>query len=88
MSTVSREAAAEIAVRYARDRHLGWEVAKVLSEDEISSRKPFLFDVPLTNSWIAYLKADHPMMIQSSTIVVIDRASGRVVYGGSAFDEG
>lgn len=40
-------------------------------------------------SWIAYQSTNHrPGLICSSTIVMVDRLTGKVVYSGSAFDEG
>jgi hypothetical protein len=42
----------------------------------------------LSRCWIAYLESCEQRIIQSSTIVLIDREDGVVRYVGSANDEG
>jgi hypothetical protein len=65
-------------------------VSQVLSWDEISSRKPTLLfnTVDWENCWVAYAKYRDWGVLRSSTIVAIDKVSGRVLYQGGAGDEG
>jgi hypothetical protein len=86
---ISREEAAKLAVNELRARGLGTEVRVVLELRELSWRAPLLYLVPpdLADCWIAYAAKPRPV-IAASTIVVIDKTSGRVVYSGSANDEG
>ena len=85
---LSRDQAAEIARADAQEHQLGFDVYKVLSLDEIEGSVPSLYGVSLNGCWIAYIEPIGPQALHSSTIIVIDRASGRVVYRGSANDEG
>lgn len=65
-------------------------VSKVLSWDEIISRKPVsLFDsVDWENCWLAYAEYSDWSILRSSIIVAIHKESGRVLYHGDAHDEG
>jgi len=38
--------------------------------------------------WVVYLNDENPMILKSSEIVVICKRTGRVLYAGSACDEG
>ncbi len=85
---VTREQAYEIAKQDALDNELGFNINKVLLPEEITSSLPVLYGVPLENCWIAYVKTTEPLGLHSSTIIVVNRESGSVVYRGSANDEG
>ena len=85
---ISREEAANIARSYAIAHDLGENVRSVVLLQEITGRVPMIFTVVLDNCWIAYIENRHPLKICSSTIVVVGREQGNVIYGGSAMDEG
>jgi hypothetical protein len=71
-------------------RGLGTGVRAVLGLDELTFRAPSLwsFGPPeLADCWIAYAEKERPQ-IAASIIVVIEKTTGRVVYCGSANDEG
>jgi len=38
--------------------------------------------------WVVHQNAENPMILKSSEIVVICKRTGRVLYAGSACDEG
>src|SRR2546427_11713995 len=84
--TVSRDQALELARDVAEDR----DVRDVVSLAELTlrgSRTPCIYNVDLSDCWIAYLT---PLRVGPgpSDIVVIDRNTGAVRYIGSANDEG
>ena len=82
---ISREQAQLIAEsKLARS---GRGVRDVVSADEVA-RPPLLYAGPdLARCWIAYV--DMPDRgPQESTVIVIDRETGDVVYEGGAHDEG
>lgn len=87
---VSRERAWEIAEAYVRDI-AGWSDIKgirtVVDWDEITWRKPQVFNRPLEGCWIVYVdRIGHGLW--SSTILLISQKSGEIVYAGTAEDEG
>lgn len=62
-------------------------VREVVRFQELQGRAPMLYATPLEGRWIAYLA--RPIRgLFSSTILVIDDATGDLVYSGSANDEG
>lgn len=71
-----------------REHQLGVDIYRVLSLDEMTGRAPCLYGVSLSDCWIAYVETSGPPALRASTIIVIDRASGRIIYRGSANDEG
>lgn len=85
---VSRDEAAEIARNDVQTHQLGLGVSKILSIDEITGRLPYVYNVSLSECWIAYVETLPLLALDSSTIVVIARDTGKVVYHGSASDEG
>lgn len=86
--TISRERAAEIAGADALAHGLGVGVRSVVMPHEITWRRPLPYGVALGRSWIAYIAQDAALALRSSTIVVVDRENGDVVYRGTAHDEG
>lgn len=85
---VSREEAATIAEEYLSYHESGSRrIRKVCALDEVSA-VPTLYNGPdLSTCWIAYVAT--PMRgLQSSTIVLVSRHTGDVLYAGSAHDEG
>jgi hypothetical protein len=105
---ITREQAHWIARKYVRKHLPGGcsEIRAVRSSDELSGRRPFLFEWPderlcrfpefdgdldsLNHSWIAYCERpkDEPLMLCSSTIIIISKDSGKILYAGTALDEG
>ena len=63
-------------------------IRSVLSVDEVV-RPPLVYGLraPLETCWIAYLESS-PTAIQSSRVVLVSKESGKVLYFGSANDEG
>lgn len=85
---ISREQAAEIAKSDVLAHGLGIGVRAVLLPEELTGRGPVLYGVDLGDCWIAYIEQSGGPAQRSSTIVVIGRENGQVVYRGSANDEG
>jgi hypothetical protein len=86
--TVSRDQALELAREVAET--MSQEVDDVFSFAELvamGSRTPCIYNVDLSDCWLAYLT---PLRIGlgPSDIVVIDKKTGAVRYIGSANDEG
>ena len=85
---LTRKQAADVARVDAQKHQLGFRVRQVLSLDELEGRAPNLYGVSLAGCWVAYIEPVGPPGLFSSTIIVMDQASGRVMYCGSANDEG
>lgn len=92
---IAREQATEIAEDYlgARlDKHPAYRIWSVTTSDKIRGRKPAPYLVGperLEDCWIVYLERVPGLpVICSSTIMLVSKADGRVVYFGSAADEG
>jgi hypothetical protein len=85
---ISRSDAATIALGEARAQGLGFAITNVLSVAELRTAPPNVYAADLSNCWIAYVELPGPLRLCSSTIVAVDRATGRVIYSGSAGDEG
>lgn len=99
---ITREQAADIArshlisrphadlqqMREGPDSNFVREVDQVRSVEEVS-RAPMAYGLParLEDSWIVYLTG-HPFILQSSTIILVSKEDGSVLYYGSALDEG
>ena len=67
--------------------HRGFGIRRVSSGDEAAGLMPYGLSVPLEKCWIAYI--EEPMLaLRSSSIILITKDSGRVVFSGSANDEG
>lgn len=87
---ISREQARKIAELSAIKNRLGFEISRVVSLDEIPDRLPsaYLTAGSLDRSWIAYVEPVLPLSLRSSNVIVVDMASGEIIYAGSANDEG
>jgi broad specificity phosphatase PhoE len=87
---VDRSHAAGIAGAVILERGLGTGVGSVVSADELRAQGravPPAWNVSLEGCWIVYVtQASKALM--SSTIVAVDQSTGRVLYTGSADDEG
>ncbi len=92
LAATSRENAALIATQYLREKGRDFTVSEIYSWDEIPFRKPCLYYVEpfdITQCWIVYLSGpDTGWMLKSSDIVIVTKDSGKVVYFGTANDEG
>jgi hypothetical protein len=85
---ISREQAVALAEAHVRKHN--FRISAVFTLEEIPGPRPCLYwtsPTPLEDCWFAYLEHSGNM-ICSSTIVVIDRVDGTVLYFGSASDEG
>lgn len=85
---ISRDEAAALAEAHVRKNNS--RISAVYAFEEIPGSRPCLYwhsTTPLEDCWFAYLEQTG-VTICSSTIVVIDRADGAVLYFGSANDEG
>ena len=85
---ISRTEAEQIARTDAMANGLGSIVQCVLLPEEISFRAPLLYCINLDNAWVAYIEPIGFFGLCSSTIIVIDRTHGDILYRGSAYDEG
>ena len=89
---ISRSEAFEIANKYVKTCPLeeGVGIRKILSIEEIG-RRPCIYnysDEKMKNYWIAYVNIPSKEMISSSTILLISKETGEIIYAGSANDEG
>ncbi len=67
------------------------EIGEVRSIEEVEHRRVAIYGFPeteLSNYWIAYVERDSLWGIRSSTVVLVEKAGGRIAYVGSAGDEG
>jgi hypothetical protein len=95
--TISREEAHRIAEAHLRkeldtaqlpaDPARVSGIREVRSIDEVRAPMPYGLRVPIEECWIAYLE-EPTLIIRSSTIILIRKDSGKVVYSGDANDEG
>ena len=85
---ISRTEAEQIARSDAMAHGLGSIVQCVLLPDEITFSAPLLYNINLDNAWVAYIEPIGFFGLSSSTIIVIDRTHGGILYRGSANDEG
>lgn len=84
---IQRKEAQSIAEAEAKRKGLGTGIRHVDLWDELTGRRPTLYNIDLSHCWIAYI--ERPITgLQSSTIVAVDRDFGVVMYAGSANDEG
>lgn len=78
---------AEEYLRLSTTNLRGTRVREVLHVDDGDFRQPALYNVNLSDAWIAYV--DTPITgLRASTIVCVSGITGRVIYAGSANDEG
>lgn len=91
---ISREQAAQIATGLLRSKPEAstYEVHSVVTLDEINWQRPTAAygvggDIFQSN-WIVYLADEEFVGIKASTIMVLARVDGRLLYFGSAHDEG
>jgi hypothetical protein len=85
---ISRGQARAVAESAILARGMANSVWTIWLEEEAVTRAPSIYEGPdLSRCWIAYLESD-PWIIQSSTVVLIDRNDGVVRYVGTANDEG
>ena len=92
--SISREQAAQIAADVLRFKpeFATFDIDKVVTLEEITWASPnpsygtsrTIFD----NSWIVYLRPKELVGLRAGTILVISRDTGRLIYIGSANDEG
>ncbi len=90
---VTREQALWIA-----NEHLGREpgfvgarIRRVVSWEEMAWRRPSILNPPpgIESSWVAYLELlNEPPISCSSTIIIVSRETGAVLFAGDANDEG
>lgn len=68
-------------------------MGNIYAYEELQTRKPSVYmrdpgGETLENCWITYLRESEPMALRSSTMLAVSKSTGRVVYFGSANDEG
>lgn len=91
---IGREQAAQIAANVVRFRSKAgqYEIYKVVTLEEIGKPGPRPdYGTPrhiLQDNWIAYLHDKTFCGIHSSTIMVLARDTGQLLYFGSTNDEG
>lgn len=85
---ITRDQARSIAEGEVRAKGFGTGVRGVYLVQELPTRRPNLYlGPPLDRCWIAYVDRSG-LTVGSSSIVLIDRETGEVLYSGSANDEG
>ena len=92
-SAITREQAVRIATEHlSREPKLVCaRIRRVVAWQELTWRRPSLFNAPpgIERRWVAYLEfPNEPPMSCSSTIVIVSRTTGAVLYVGDANDEG
>ena len=92
-SAITREQAVRIATEHlSREPKLVCaRIRRVVAWQELTWRRPSLFNAPpgIESSWVAYLEfPNDPPMSCSSTIIIVSRTTGAVLYAGDANDEG
>jgi hypothetical protein len=91
---ITRDAARRIAEDYlAQNPRLGGiGIREVVGWDEMDWARPRLYgvtDEALARCWICYLaRPDDGGWLRSSLIIAVDRERSKVIYAGSAHDEG
>lgn len=87
-SGINRAEASRIGAAEITAKALGSGAREALLLEELGSQPPSLYRGPdLARCWIVYaMRQDFG--IRSSTVVLISRATGEVLYSGSAHDEG
>lgn len=90
MAAVSRDEAKTIAEEALKNDPRLDGVSGVYAWDEINFRKPspYMLAGDLENCWIAYARQRDIGRLEASTIVAVDKKTGRIAYQGSASDEG
>lgn len=88
VASLDRAEALRIAVKEIQSRGLGSGAKEAFLQEEIGVTFPGIYSCPnLAECWIVY--ADAPILgLQSSSVVLISRTTGAVLYAGSAYDEG
>jgi hypothetical protein len=90
---VTREQAQRIATEHLGRvlEFIGARIRRVVAWEEMTWRRPSIFNAPpgIESSWVAYLEfPNEPPMSCSSTIIIVSRTTGAVLYAGDANDEG
>jgi hypothetical protein len=90
---ISREDARGIAAAHVAGK--GGAISEVLAAGEGGARSPEIYDpkkkIDLSRCWVAYQeKKREPGVIsfESSVVVLVSKETGRILYYGSAHDEG
>ena len=65
--------------------HLDKELLEIC---EIPSRSWCIYNEPKEECWYIYVHQKEAIFLQSSTIIFISKYSGKILYFGSANDEG
>ena len=92
--SVEREQAEKTAEQFLTNTdHSTFHIERVAAPNELTGRLPAVYGVEIDNNcWIAYLgpseKAESAFFLMSSKIVIVSRTNGKVLYFGSANDEG
>jgi hypothetical protein len=93
-STITRNQAAQVAADILRSKSEAstHKVHRVVTLDEISWQRPMpAYGVSKTifdGNWIVYLADKSFVGLKSSIIMVLEQETGRLLYFGSAHDEG
>jgi hypothetical protein len=90
---VSREQAAEIAADALHFVAEGtaYDIDSVVTVEEVTGRPPVAYiasNESIVDCWIIYLKPKRIAGLCPSTIALVSKATGNIVYLGSAGDEG
>ena len=85
---VTREQAVEVATDVAET--MGRTLGETVDLEDVrarGARLPSVYGVGLSDCWIAYL-TPLGVALRASDVIIIDKTTGGVRYGGSARDDG
>lgn len=92
---VTREQARDIAERFLAEPNERFVdaagIGDVVDRQELrerGTREPFIYGSHTEDPWIAYILPKQVLGFRSSEIIMISKATGDIVYSGSASDEG
>lgn len=71
-----------------RAAELGKVLTTLVTYENVTSAPPRVYGADLSGCWIAYLQRPVIDRLESSYILAFDPVDGRLVYEGSAYDEG
>jgi hypothetical protein len=92
MSSIPSPSILRIIDEVAKKRalQLGSQIYRITEFDDlpIDSRKPIAWGVDLTGLTIVLLCPENPSRFENSHLLAFDPKTGRLIYDGSANDEG
>ena len=90
---ITKKEAKKIAEDYVRENKIAFDIGNMFQYDELKQGKLNIYlteDINISDCWCAGVVGVnvHPGLLHSSSIILISKKTGSVVYCGSANDEG